>query len=59
MDIGAFTDALIKALGGVFGVFGVSTETGQGLLKFVEFFGMIGEFIVKIFTSLSGLIGGA
>jgi len=57
-SIGTITGYMIQAFSALFGFAGLSSETGNGLLKFVEFFGMIGDWIVNLFTRLfSGLIG--
>ena len=57
-DIGSFVGELMKALGGIFAIFNVPTDTGQGLLKIVEFFGMLGENLVKLFSGLFGGLAG-
>ena len=57
-DFGTITGVFISLFSGLFGALGLSGETGNGLLKFVEFFGMIGDFFVKLFQKLfSGLAG--
>ena len=45
---------IMKALGGIFGVFNVPTATGQGLLKFVEFFAAGWDLISRAFGALFG-----
>jgi len=58
-ELGSIIEGMIKpALGAIFGLFKLSGETGNGLLGFVDFFGMIGEFFAKIFRMIFGGIGG-
>jgi len=57
-SIGTITGYVMQAFGALFGAFGLSSETGNGLLKFVEFFGMILDWIVNLFKGIfSGLTG--
>ena len=57
-DLSSITGFFVQALNSVFGTLKLSGETGNGLLKFVEFFGASLDFIVKLFTKLfSGLAG--
>jgi len=60
-DFGAITGAIMQLFGGMLGIFNVSTEAGNGLLGFVEFFGMFANFFNSVFTKLisffSGLAG--
>jgi len=58
LDFGTIVAELTKALGGIFAVFNVETETGRGLLNFVTFFGMIGEFFISLISKISGGLAG-
>ncbi len=55
ISIGAVMNAFSTALGGIMSVFGVSQETGRGLLSFLDFFTWIGETFVSLITKLGGL----
>jgi len=57
-DIGSIVGELMKALGGIFAIFNVPTATGQGLLKFVEFFGVLGEAFANLISKLFGGLAG-
>ncbi|MCL1951402.1 MAG: hypothetical protein FWF60_01100 [Oscillospiraceae bacterium] len=54
LDLGGITGFFAGALNLLFGLTGVSTETGNGLLGFLKFFEMIGDFFIKLFQKLTG-----
>ena len=57
-DLGSITGAIMQTLGGIFGIFNISTETGNGLLSFVEFFAMILNFFVSLFQKIPSFFSG-
>jgi len=55
-SVGGITGVIMQALGSLFNLGGLSTETGNGLLKFVEAFGMGLDWLINLFKALfSGL----
>ena len=57
-DIGFITELVKQFLGGLLAMGQVNTIAGQGILKFVDFFGALGDLIVRGFTALFGGLGG-
>ena len=55
-SVGGITGFIMQLLGTLFNFGGLSTDTGNGLLKFVEVFGMGLDWLINLFKALfSGL----
>ena len=52
LSVSGITGAVMQGLSVLFGLGGISGETGNGLLNFVSFFGMIIDWFVRLFTGL-------
>jgi hypothetical protein len=46
------TGLIMQGFGAIFRPLGVSGETGNGLLEFVRFFGVMGDLIVRFFQRI-------
>ncbi|MDR2687619.1 MAG: hypothetical protein LBB75_07690 [Oscillospiraceae bacterium] len=57
-DVGFLTEIFKQTLGIFFSMGQVDTASGQGMLKIVDFFGMLGDYFVRGIASLISLFGG-
>jgi len=57
-DVGYITEIAKQALGTLLSMGQVNTAAGQGIMKFVDFFGMLGNFFVKGISAIGSLFGG-
>jgi len=62
MDVGVLTELIKQLMGGIMGLFRVSTETGREILKFIDMMGSITagllDFFGRFFRWIGSLITG-
>ena len=63
MDVGFFFEFIKQILGAVMGLLQISTESGRGVLKIVDFFGMLTgmflEVVTRLYNWVASLFAGA